>query len=120
MMYPACTLIVGVPEETENDLVKTLELMDDLKGCRSLIVPLFFVPMGRLKDEEWFKKAQMTRLHTELLLKCLEHDYYWLDSLISLAFSGSWHEHVVRPLFNIFAFLVKLRANQSGLNIKQE
>ncbi len=120
IMYPACTLIVGVPEETENDLVKTLELMDDLKGCRSLIVPLFFVPMGRLKDEQWFKKTQMTKLHTELLLKCLEHDYYWLDSLISLSFSGSWREHVVRPLFNIFAFLVKLRANQSGLNIKQE
>jgi radical SAM superfamily enzyme YgiQ (UPF0313 family) len=30
-MIPACTLIVGVPEETENDLIKTIELVEDLK-----------------------------------------------------------------------------------------
>jgi radical SAM superfamily enzyme YgiQ (UPF0313 family) len=118
MMCPACTLIVGVPEETENDVIKTLELMDDLKGCRSLIVPLFFVPMGRLKDEDWFKGTQMTKLHRELLLKCVEHDYYWLNSLISLSFSGNWRVSYVRPFYNIFAFLVKLRAKQSGIYIK--
>ena len=118
MLVPACTLIVGVPEETENDLIQTLELMDDLKACRSLIVPLFFVPLGRLKDEDWFKGAKMTKLHRELLLKCMEHDYYWLNNLISWAFSGNWREHVVAPFYNIFAFLVKLKAKQSGINIK--
>jgi Fe-S oxidoreductase len=40
-LVPACTLIVGLPEETEDDITKTLELVDDLKGMRSLIVPLF-------------------------------------------------------------------------------
>ena len=73
----ACTLIVGVPEETEEDLIKTIELMDDLKNIRSLIVPLFFVPMGRLKDEDWFKETEMNELHKELLVKCLKHDLYW-------------------------------------------
>jgi radical SAM superfamily enzyme YgiQ (UPF0313 family) len=117
-LVPACTLIVGVPEETEKDLVKTLELMDDLKTCRSLIVPLFFVPMGRLKDEDWFKETQMTKLHRELLIKCMEHDYYWLNNLISWAFAGNWREYVVTPFYNIFAFLVKLKAKQAGINIK--
>ncbi|MBC7131409.1 B12-binding domain-containing radical SAM protein, partial [Candidatus Bathyarchaeota archaeon] len=89
-LVPACTLIVGVPEETEEDLIKTIELVEDLKGIRSLIVPLFFVPMGRLKDEDWFKETEMNPLHTELLIKCLKHDLHWIDSLIDLAFEGKW------------------------------
>jgi radical SAM superfamily enzyme YgiQ (UPF0313 family) len=48
MLVPACTLIVGLPEEKPDDVLKTMELLDDLKDCRSLIVPLFFVPLGRL------------------------------------------------------------------------
>lgn len=47
----AYTLIVGFPGKTENDLIKTIELVDALKGVRSLIVPLFFVPLGKLKNE---------------------------------------------------------------------
>nr|MDO8078303.1 radical SAM protein [Candidatus Freyarchaeota archaeon] len=54
----ACTLIMGVPEETKYDLIKTIELIEDLKDFRSLIVPLFFVPMGKLKDEGWFKETE--------------------------------------------------------------
>ncbi|MCW4047588.1 MAG: B12-binding domain-containing radical SAM protein, partial [Candidatus Bathyarchaeota archaeon] len=34
MMVPACTLIVGLPEEREDDLLRTMELVDDLKGFR--------------------------------------------------------------------------------------
>ena len=87
-LIPACTLIIGVPEETEDDVAKTIELMDDLKKIRSLIVPLFFVSMGRLKDEDWFKETEMNELHQELLLECLKHDLYWIDDLIDLSFTG--------------------------------
>ena len=45
-LVPACTLIVGLPEEKEEDIIKTMDLVDDFKGMRSLIVPLFFVPLG--------------------------------------------------------------------------
>ena len=86
-LIPACTLIVGVPERTE-DLIKTIELMDYLKNIRSLIVPLFFVPIGRLKDEDWFKETEMNELHKELLAECLKHDPYWIGELIRLGFVG--------------------------------
>src|SRR3990170_959690 len=62
-LVPACTLIVGLPEEKEEDVIKTMELVDDLKHFRSLIVPLFFVPLGRLKSENWFKQTEMSELH---------------------------------------------------------
>ncbi len=68
MLVPACTLIVGLPEEQESDILKTMELVDDLKDMRSLIVPLFFVPLGKLKSEDWFNDTQLSEAHKQLLI----------------------------------------------------
>jgi len=114
-LIPACTLIVGSPEETEDDLIKTIELMDDLRGVRSLIVPLFFVPMGRLKSEDWFKETQMTKLHQELLVKCLNHGLYWVNELIDLAFTQKWRAQVVRQFYRVFARIVRYRVKRAGI-----
>ncbi len=116
-LVPAGTLIVGSPEETEDDVMKTMELIDDLKDVRSLIVPLFFVPMGRLKHEDWFKITQITELHRELLIKCFEHDYYWVYKLIDMAFSGNWQGKVLVPFYRLFASIAKFKAKQSGINL---
>ena len=70
LLVPAGTIIVGLPEEREEDLLKTMEMIDDLKDCRSLIVPLFFVPLGKLKSEDWFKDTEITELHRQLLIQC--------------------------------------------------
>jgi len=114
-MIPACTLIVGVPEEKGEDVIKTIELMDDLKNVRSLIVPLFFVPMGRLKDEDWFEETQITELHKELLMKCLEHDFYWVDKLIDLSFAGKWYASLLQSFYRIFVGMVRYRAKRAGI-----
>jgi radical SAM superfamily enzyme YgiQ (UPF0313 family) len=116
-LVPAGTLIVGTPEETDDDLMKTLELMDDLKQFRSFIVPLFFVPMGRLKDEDWFKGTQMTELHQELLIKCMEHDFYWIHKLIDLSLGERWQAKALSPFYKMFASIVKYKARQSGINL---
>jgi radical SAM superfamily enzyme YgiQ (UPF0313 family) len=117
-LIPAGTLIVGPPEETEGDIIKTIELIDDLKDVRSLIVPLFFVPMGRLKDEEWFKETQMTKLHQELPARSLEHGIRWADELIDLPFSTEWKASLVKPFYKIFVSMAKFKARQSQIDIK--
>ncbi|MEM3153588.1 MAG: radical SAM protein [Candidatus Bathyarchaeia archaeon] len=114
-LVPACTLIVGVPQETEEDLIKTIELVEDLKHVRSLIVPLFFVPLGRLKNEEWFKETKMTKLHEELLIKCLKHDFYWIDDLIGLSFAGKWYAKAMRTLYRIFVKIIERKAKEKGI-----
>jgi radical SAM superfamily enzyme YgiQ (UPF0313 family) len=114
-LIPACTLIVGVPKETEEDLTKTLELIDDLKGFKSLIVPLFFVPMGRLKNEDWFKETQMTQLHQELLIKCLKHDFYWIDQLIDLSLVGRWYAKLMHPFYRLFVGVIRYKARKAGI-----
>ena len=115
-LIPACTLIVGVPDETEEDLIKTIELVEDLKHIRSLIVPLFFVPMGKLKNEQWFKETQMTKLHQELLIKCLKHDFHWIDDLISIAFKGKWYAKPLRALYTMFVRIIEYKARKAGIS----
>jgi radical SAM superfamily enzyme YgiQ (UPF0313 family) len=87
-LVPACTLITGLPQETEEDTIKTIELVEDLKDFKSLIVPLFFVPLGKLKDRDWFTMEEMNNLQMELLIKCLRHDIYWTKVIMKSYFRG--------------------------------
>lgn len=112
LLVPACTLIVGLPEEREDDLLKTMELMDDLKDCRSLIVPLFFVPLGRLKSEDWFKKAELTDLHKQLLVQCAEHDFRWVGNLMDIAFTDKWYSPALKGGYKLFTWVAKRKTKQ--------
>lgn len=112
MLVPACTLIVGLPQETENDVVKTIELIDDLKEFRSLIVPLFFVPMGRLKKKDWFKEEEMNELHKDLFIRCMRHDLRWIGELIKLSFRRNFLLH---PLYKLFVKIVERKAKNIGI-----
>jgi len=112
LMVPAGTLIVGLPEEREEDLLKTMDLIDDLKDCRSLIVPLFFVPLGRLKSEDWFKDTQMNQLHKQLLVRCGEHDFRWIDSLMDMTFRGKWFSPALKAGYKVFTWVAKTKTKQ--------
>ena len=111
-LVPACTLIVGLPNETEDDVIKTMELVDDLKGFRSLIVPLFFVPLGKLKSRDWFRRTELGELHKELLFQCTEHDFKWVDGLLEISFEGKWYGRFLRELYKGFAGIAKRKVRQ--------
>ncbi len=106
-LIPSCTLITGLPEETEDDIVKTIELMDELKDFPSLIVPLFFVPLGKLKDRDWFKKEQMSEIQKELLMKCMQHDIHWTKEIGKFYFSKSFVHRLMKPLYFMFVKIVE-------------
>jgi radical SAM superfamily enzyme YgiQ (UPF0313 family) len=112
MLVPACTLIVGLPEEQEDDITKTLDLVDDLKDMRSLIVPLFFVPLGKLKSENWFDNAKLNERHKELLIACAEHDFRWVDNLLDLSFSGKWYQQIMKEFYKGFAAIAKRKVRE--------
>jgi radical SAM superfamily enzyme YgiQ (UPF0313 family) len=111
-LVPAGTLIVGLPEETENDVLKTMEMLDDVKDCRSLIVPLFFVPLGKLKSQDWFKDTEMTDLHKQLLIKCAEHDFRWVGNLLDMAYSGKWYSPGLKGAYKLFAWYAKRKTKK--------
>jgi len=112
MLVPACTIIVGLPEEQESDILKTMDLVDDLKDMRSLIVPLFFVPLGQLKSEDWFTRTKLNELHKKLLIQCAERDFRWVDKLIDLSWSGKWYQHITKEFYKGFTAIAKRKVRQ--------
>lgn len=78
---PAATLILGFPEETPDDTLKTLELLDRLKRYKSVIVPLFCVPIAELSDQPFFGTYSMTKAHWDVFSACWEHLKIWLKEL---------------------------------------
>jgi radical SAM superfamily enzyme YgiQ (UPF0313 family) len=43
-------VVMGLPGETPEDIRKSIELIQNLSEYKSLIIPLYFVPIGNLKD----------------------------------------------------------------------
>jgi radical SAM superfamily enzyme YgiQ (UPF0313 family) len=111
-LVPACTLIVGLPDEREEDVLATMDLVSDLKGMRSLIVPLFFVPLGRLKNRDWFTETKLSDLHMQLLVKCAEHDFYWVNNLLDWSFKGKWYSPILKGFYKGFSAVAKRKVRQ--------
>ncbi len=102
----------SLPDETEEDLTKTMDLIDDLKPMRSLIVPLFFVPLGNLKSQDWFTKAQLNERHKQLLIQCAEHDFYWIDELLDMPIQGRWYSAIMKEFYKGFSAIAKRKVRQ--------
>ncbi|MEM2925570.1 MAG: radical SAM protein [Methanocellales archaeon] len=99
---PCATLILGLPGEDERDVDSTIDLVEELSNFKSLIVPLFFVSEGRLKNRvESFSLDKMTLKHSELFLKCWEHNLNWGEVLVKEYFEGK--KHMLKLLFS-YAF----------------
>jgi len=92
---PCCTLIMGLPGETQVDIDLTLSLVEELRPFKSLIVPLFFVAVGGLRSKaESFTLDEVTPKHCELLVKCWEHNLEWLPVLLK-----EWSKMAIKNRF---------------------
>lgn len=80
---PVATVILGLPGEIERDVNLTISLVEKLRPYKSLIIPLSFVAEGRLINEsESFLQNHMTPKHTELFIKCWDHNLDWMEQLL--------------------------------------
>jgi radical SAM superfamily enzyme YgiQ (UPF0313 family) len=80
---PYCSLIIGLPGETDNDVVETLNLIDDLKDLRFILLPSGFTPLGTYTDLDVKKYDidSLTPLRKELIKKCVVHNTYWAKKI---------------------------------------
>lgn len=106
-IIPAATIILGIPGENVDDIVKTAELLDRLRPYRSLIIPMFFVPMGVLKHRDWFRKKQIKPEHVDILIKTLNHSMYWAEEMIGKFYLKGITKLPVRLLLKLFIMYIK-------------
>ncbi len=79
---PCLTVIMGLPGETGDDVMDTMELLDDIWDRDFLIVPLMFVPLGTSHGEDFFTREDMLPEHWQLLAECIKKDFEMTPDLI--------------------------------------
>ena len=89
----AATIINGLPGETVDDVMKSIELVEDLDktSTTSIVVPMNFVSMrgAVLDNEETFTLRKMTPEHWQLMGECLDHDLRVVPDLMRRYKNGS-------------------------------
>jgi radical SAM superfamily enzyme YgiQ (UPF0313 family) len=91
--YPLATLIIGLPDEQEGDVLETLELMDDLHDSSAFYVPLFFVPLENclLMNNKGTELDTLTRARWDLFTRCWEYNVrIWGDTFLEHRISNPW------------------------------
>jgi hypothetical protein len=82
----AATMINGLPGETIDDVIKSIELVEELKSIatKSLIIPMNFVSMpgSSLDCQGTFIAKKTTPEHWQLLGECIDHDLKMIPQLL--------------------------------------
>ena len=83
---PYCSLIIGLPGENSEDVIKTLNLIDDLKTLRFILLPSGFTPLGMYTDLDAKKSSfdSLDPLRRELVHKCAVHNARWIYSMAKI------------------------------------
>lgn len=111
-IVPAATLILGFPGETADDVAKTIELLERLRKYRSIIVPMFFVPMGALKGSNWFLRQYLTQEHVTAMMMLYEHDIYWAEDILRRFYLRGLSYLPLRFLLKYFIGYVKRKVRE--------
>ena len=125
---PCATVILGLPGESDEDAEETARLVEELRPFKSLIVPLFFVSAGGLKDKsESFTWEKLTPKQGEAFIRCWEHNLEWIPKLFDERFRGSIKNRIIRRGLNMIISyglkkgkeLIKRCREEYGYDIKE-
>jgi len=115
-VYPACTFIVGLPQETEDDVLRTIDLFDDLWDFKAILVPMFFVPLGHLKSRDWFERDRLSDAQEELFRRALTHGLRQSKRLLRDFFDWEGpHSSAYRAGFRGFISFLEVAIRMNGL-----
>jgi len=84
--WPLCTIMTGQPEETEDDVRATLDLIDDLRNhnAKMFYTPVLFIPLKEtaFKDRHRTNLNNLTQLQWEILSRCWKNNIdFWTPDM---------------------------------------
>lgn len=117
-IYPLTTLVTGLPGETMEDTLATMELVDDLKGTKIFYVPLFFTSEEDclLRASRQMDLRHLTELQWDLFAICWQHNIaiwhpqyrplYTAGAMFGFMFYYMWKHgaKVLRPMMKLVGF----------------
>jgi radical SAM superfamily enzyme YgiQ (UPF0313 family) len=92
--WPLCTIMTGQPDETEDDVRATLDLIDDLRNhnAKMFYTPVLFIPLAdaMLGNHRRTNLKNLTELQWEVIARCWKNNIdFW---------SPEW-KWVINPMF---------------------
>ncbi|MEM3445710.1 MAG: radical SAM protein, partial [Thermoplasmata archaeon] len=81
---PGMTLILGLPEETQEDVEESIALIDRMEkeGLHFIVAPLAFVPLAAWKERGFFDFTKhFDEARFNLVYKCWKHTIREIDAL---------------------------------------
>ena len=125
--YPLATLIVGLPEEKEKDVLDTLELMDKLRDYNAFYVPLFFVPLENcvLMNKKGTEIDSLSKARWDFFIRCWEYNIrIWKDTFVGARFHnpilyGAMNKIIIPYFGRIAGFYYGLTRGERGEPLKQ-
>ena len=81
------TMIIGLPGETDEDVIKNIELVDEMFNYKAFLVPLLFANLHEcmLRNERRPNFDELTDLQMEFFTRCWEYNFWrmkreWLNN----------------------------------------
>ena len=111
---PVASLVLGLPDESAEDVLQTIELVESLKDYTGLLLPLFFTPMAETKlgGIKGFGRDRALPEHWELVGLCLECNLRHLKVLHRLYRERMTAGHGVHAALSAVNLLADLMLNK--------
>ena len=97
--WPLCTIMTGQPDETEDDVIATINLIDDLRthNAKMFYTPVLFIPLKEaiLHDSNRANLDGLTELQWEVISRCWRNNIdFWAPDIQRIVgpvfFFGHW------------------------------
>ncbi len=85
-------------------MVQTIELIERMRPYRSLVVPLFYVPMSHIRADKrgWMQRVNLLPEHIELLRVVFRHSIYWAKDILNKFYLKDSHNVLLKVFLNYF------------------
>jgi radical SAM superfamily enzyme YgiQ (UPF0313 family) len=113
---PLCTLVTGLPKETEEDVLHTLDLVHRMRRFKTFFVPLFFVSLEdcALRKEKTLNLRRLSELQWEIFIECWDHNlHHWRDAWLE-DIQDTWINRQLIKLIGGFLYLAYYRFKHGG------
>jgi len=126
--WPLCTIMTGQPDETADDVIATINLIDDLRNhnAKMFYTPVLFIPLKEavLSDQRRTNLDNLTELQWEVISRCWRNNIdFWAPDMQKIVgpvfFFGHWFysrwkhgKKSTRPVMRLAGFPVASRISK--------
>lgn len=126
--YPLCTIMTGQPDETEDDAIATIELIDDLRAqnAKMFYTPVLFIPLKEavLSNSRRASLNNLSETQWEIIARCWKNNIdFWAPEMQKVVgpvfFFGHWFyarwkhgKNLTRPAMKLVGLPVSCKVDK--------